>query len=92
MGLATFIIIVLQIVIPIYWVMQIIAVIVAPDRFFESHTHRLAWFLVVVFVPLIGAIWFSIWHWGKVQAAQQALEDQRVHVMADFLKSSPPTT
>jgi len=45
----------------LYWVAQLIRVMLADAALFESHTHRLVWMLVVLSTGIIGAIWFGAW-------------------------------
>jgi len=44
-----------------FWLIQAIDLIFRDLRFFESHTHKLTWFLVLVAGNIVGAIWYFIW-------------------------------
>jgi hypothetical protein len=51
----------LQVVAVLYWFSQSIRVLATSVDVFESHAHKLLWFLTVVFVPVLGAVWFAVW-------------------------------
>ena len=55
----------LVLVVPIiagfFWISQLADVILIDRRRFESHTHRLVWFLVIVIGNIIGAVWYFVW-------------------------------
>ena len=44
-----------------FWVFQLIDVVLVERRQFESHTHRLVWFLAIVIGNIVGAIWYFVW-------------------------------
>jgi len=48
-------------VIFIFWILQLIDLFLRDNRHFESHTHKLVWFLVIVVGNIIGAIWYYVW-------------------------------
>ena len=59
----------------LFWLLQIIRVLTTDAKSFEDHKHKLLWFLVVVFVPVVGAIWFVVWrHQTSVKRAQRSAE------------------
>ncbi len=45
----------------IFWLIQVIDLLFRDMRFFESHTHKLTWFLVLVAGNIVGAVWYFIW-------------------------------
>ncbi len=45
----------------LFWLIQVIDLLFRDLRFFESHTHKLTWFLVLVVGFIVGAVWYSIW-------------------------------
>lgn len=44
-----------------FWLIQVFDLFFRDLRFFESHTHKLAWFLVLVAGNIVGAIWYLVW-------------------------------
>lgn len=45
----------------VYWACELVRVASLPDELFESHMHRLTWFLIVFVTGIIGAVWFRTW-------------------------------
>jgi hypothetical protein len=43
------------------WLIQVLDLLFRDLRFFESHTHKLTWFLVLVVGNIVGAIWYYGW-------------------------------
>lgn len=56
-----------------FWLIQVIDLLMRNVRDFESHTHKLIWFLVVVNGSLAGAIWYFLWK-KQLVAAESAGE------------------
>jgi uncharacterized membrane protein YgcG len=44
-----------------FWLIQVLDLLFRDLRFFESHTHKLIWFLVLVSGNIVGAVWYYIW-------------------------------
>ena len=44
-----------------FWLIQAFDLLFRDLRFFESHTHKLIWFLVLVAGNIVGAIWYFVW-------------------------------
>ena len=44
-----------------FWFIQLLNVLGTDMGCFESHAHKLLWFLVVLSSFLIGAVWFVMW-------------------------------
>lgn len=44
-----------------FWLIQVFDLFSRDLRFFESHTHKLVWFLVLVAGNIVGAIWYFVW-------------------------------
>jgi hypothetical protein len=44
-----------------FWLAQVIDLLLRDERDFESHTHKLTWFVVLVVGNLVGAIWYFGW-------------------------------
>lgn len=51
-----------------FWLIQVLDLLFRDLRFFESHTHKLVWFLVLVSGNIIGAVWYYIWRRQTVTA------------------------
>jgi len=45
----------------LFWLIQVIDLLFRDLRFFESHTHKLTWFLVLVAGNIVGALWYFVW-------------------------------
>ncbi len=45
----------------LFWLIQLIDLLLRDLRHFESHTHKLTWFLVLVSGSLVGAVWYYVW-------------------------------
>jgi uncharacterized membrane protein len=44
-----------------FWLVQVIDLLFRHPVYFESHTHKLMWFLVLVIGNIIGAVWYYMW-------------------------------
>jgi peptidoglycan biosynthesis protein MviN/MurJ (putative lipid II flippase) len=44
-----------------FWLAQLIELFTLNVSYFESHTHKLVWFLVIFTGNIVGAIWFFVW-------------------------------
>jgi H+/Cl- antiporter ClcA len=44
-----------------FWLIQVIDLLKRDERDFESHTHKLTWFVVLIVGNLAGAIWYFGW-------------------------------
>jgi len=44
-----------------FWLIQVLDLFFRDLRFFESHTHKLTWFLVLLSGNIVGAVWYHIW-------------------------------
>lgn len=44
-----------------FWLAQLIKLFTLNASYFESHTHKLVWFLVIFAGNIVGAIWFFVW-------------------------------
>lgn len=52
----------------LFWLIQVLDLLFREQRFFESHTHKLTWFLVLVAGNLVGALWYFLWRRQVVSA------------------------
>ena len=44
-----------------FWFVQVCDLLFRELRYFESHTHKLTWFLVLIIGNIIGAVWYFVW-------------------------------
>ena len=51
-----------------FWLIQVLDLLLRDLRFFESHTHKLTWFLVLVAGNIVGAIWYYVWKKAAIMA------------------------
>jgi hypothetical protein len=51
-----------------FWLIQVLDLLFRDLRFFESHTHKLTWFLVLVAGNIVGAMWYYIWKKAAIAA------------------------
>ena len=75
----------------LFWVCQLVRVCSLDSRYFESHSHRLLWFLVVLFTVIFGAVWFFFWKRGRLAAEAARRKETRIHELADSLKRASGT-
>jgi len=45
----------------VFWLVQLIDAMCRDQAYFESHTHKLVWFLVLILGNIVGAIWYYRW-------------------------------
>ncbi|MBN2685951.1 MAG: hypothetical protein JXR40_11780 [Pontiellaceae bacterium] len=45
----------------VFWLGRLIDLLCRDVSDFESHTHKLVWFIAIMVGNIIGAIWYSIW-------------------------------
>jgi len=57
----------------LFWLFQLIDVLFRDDQRFESHTHRLIWFLVVFVTNIIGAVWYLAWKRQTAEAQEDVV-------------------
>ncbi len=51
-----------------FWLIQVIDLLFRDLRFFESHTHKLTWFPVLIAGNIVGAVWYHVWKKGVIAA------------------------
>jgi heme/copper-type cytochrome/quinol oxidase subunit 2 len=44
-----------------FWLVQVIDLLMRDEAQFESHTHKLTWFVALFTGNLVGAIWYFLW-------------------------------
>lgn len=44
-----------------FWLVQLIDLLMRDEAEFESHTHKLTWFVALFTGHLVGAIWYFCW-------------------------------
>jgi Na+-transporting NADH:ubiquinone oxidoreductase subunit NqrE len=59
----------------LFWLIQVGDLLIRDLRFFESHTHKLTWFLVLVAGNIVGAVWY--WVWRKQVVAASSVPGKR---------------
>lgn len=55
-----------------FWFIQLLGVMFQNLKYFENHTHKLLWFLVVFLVPLVGALWYMLWKRQRLKSYKTA--------------------
>jgi hypothetical protein len=45
----------------LFWLIEVVDLFGRDVGEFESHTHKLTWFLVLVSGSLVGAVWYHVW-------------------------------
>lgn len=73
----------LWVVAVLYWFWQAIRVLLASTDVFDSHAEKLLWFVTVVFLPVFGAIGFSVWHHRKIARDAQQSADATLRSIAE---------
>ncbi|MHC4520878.1 MAG: PLDc N-terminal domain-containing protein [Planctomycetota bacterium] len=56
-----------------FWLIQVADLFIRDMRDFESHTHKLAWFLVLVSGNIVGAIWYYFWKRHVIAAKAEVM-------------------
>ncbi len=56
----------------IFWLIQVVDLLMRDGRDFESRTHKLTWFLVLITGSVVGAIWYFSWRRRIVTIDAQA--------------------
>ena len=44
-----------------FWLVQLVDLLLRDPDYFESHTHKLIWFIVLWISFILGAVWYYIW-------------------------------
>lgn len=70
----------------LFWLNQFMRVVSADNGQFESHAHRLLWFVVVLLFPLFGAIWFFVWSRKKLAMQREELTRSNLQQFAASLR------
>jgi nitrate reductase NapE component len=80
MEYAHIVVAVIQIAAFLFWMFQIIRVLATDVDMFEDHKHKLLWFIVVVLVPVVGALWFAVWRHDTIarRVRQRAVDQVRM--------------
>ncbi len=80
------ILIMLQVMLIAFWLFTAMSVPMAPMHLFEDHKHKHLWFYSVVFVPVIGAVWFFFWRLQKHGKYAEEVWSARIQGIADAYK------
>ena len=83
--------VVAQYAVGLFWLSQIIRVLLTDIEMFEDHKHKLLWFLVVVFVPVVGAVWSAVWRHQETAKRAVRRADQNVERMAEAFRAESNT-
>lgn len=78
--------VILELVAVLFYISQLLRLMLAPEEAFEDHKHKLLWFLVVLFVPVVGAIWFSIWWHQNRTKKRRDVQIDNIRKIADAYK------
>jgi hypothetical protein len=73
-AMAHFFSLIIVVMVAIIWISQILDVLFRDIKYFDNHTHKLTWFLVIFTGSIIGAIWYYLWKRSTIQ--QQAWQDR----------------
>jgi H+/Cl- antiporter ClcA len=63
----------LAIIVGLFWLIQLIDLFIRDRGDFESHTHKLVWFLVLVSGSIVGAIWYYFWKRHAIAAKAERI-------------------
>ena len=44
-----------------FWLIQMLDLLFRSPEDFESHTHKLTWFLALIIGNIVAAVWYYIW-------------------------------
>jgi len=44
-----------------FWLVQLLDLLFRQQEDFESHTHKLAWFLALIIGNIVAAVWYYLW-------------------------------
>ncbi|HUT30855.1 MAG TPA: hypothetical protein VMX13_13770 [Sedimentisphaerales bacterium] len=72
--MVTLMLIVLSFIIIFFWLIQVIDLLFRSPIYFESHTHKLIWFVVLFTGNIIGALWYYFWKLETVKVVEQDME------------------
>ena len=73
---------VMQVVLISFWIVMVISVPMAPMRLFEDHKHKHLWLYTVLFVPVIGAIWYFAWRMQN-HSGYEEIQKAKIQGIAD---------
>jgi hypothetical protein len=91
MQYVSIVMLVAQYTIGLFWLSQIIRVLLTDIELFEDHKHKLLWFLAIVFVPVVGAVWFSVWRHQETSKRAIRQADQNVERIAEAFQAESHT-
>ena len=74
-----------------FWLAQLIDVLFREQRYFESHTHKLVWFLVVFVGNIVGAAWYFLWKRQVVEAHDIARSQRQLEEEAEAWRQDEST-
>jgi len=50
-----------------FWLVQLLDLLFRQQEDFESHTHKLAWFLALIIGNIVAAVWYYLWKYEAVK-------------------------
>ena len=74
----------------IFWLGRLIDLLCRDVSDFESHTHKLVWFIAIIVGNIVGAIWYSRWINRKLKKDYQETQLAINREMAECWKKSLP--
>lgn len=68
------ILIVLSFLVFFFWLIQVIDLLFRSPVYFESHIHKLTWFVVLFTGNIVGALWYYFWKLETVKVVEGDME------------------
>ena len=60
--------ILIGVVAALFWLVQVIDLLRRPLHYFESHIHKLIWFIALCVGNIIAAMWYFVWIRNTIKA------------------------
>jgi len=73
-SMVSLVLIVLSFLIFFFWLIQVTDLLFRSPVYFESHTHKLAWFIALFTGNIVGALWYYFWKRETVKVVEQDLQ------------------
>ncbi|MFG0249336.1 MAG: PLDc N-terminal domain-containing protein [Phycisphaeraceae bacterium JB051] len=75
----------------INWVYQLHVIFKLREAYFKQPTDRVLWFLLVLLLPILGAVIFAIWNISRAKEVRQDMEHQKLQQRIAERLANPPT-